>query len=68
MVLLLKKQFPKRKDVIAMVRKSIIEPDAVRNTTEGVKNLHKVTLNTLISAGKEHTRHQEPDPQLANQL
>lgn len=26
----------------------------------------KVTLNTIISAGKEHARHMEPDPQLVN--
>lgn len=46
-----------------MVRKPVMEPDAVKNTKES-KTSVKVTLNTIISAGKEHTRHVEPDPQL----
>lgn len=50
-----------------MVRKPVMEPDAVKNTKES-KTSVKVILNTIISAGKEHTRHVEPDPQLVTWL
>lgn len=46
-------------------KKPVMEPDAVKNTRES-KTSVKVTLNTIISAGKEHARHVEPDPQLVN--
>lgn len=55
----------KEKDVMGMVRKPVMEPDAVRNNRES-KTSVKVTLNTIISAGKEHTRYVEPDLQLVS--
>lgn len=53
----------KENDVMGMVRKPVMEPDAVKYNRES-KTSVKVTLNTIISAGKEHTRHVEPDHQL----
>lgn len=39
-----------------MVGEPVMKPDAVKNNRES-KTSVKVTLNTIISAGKEHTRH-----------